>query len=56
LFSYGKNNTNELRENTTTCSLELSQSSLYNIDSLRDESTNFLYKNILDEKLGESNF
>ena len=29
---------------------------LYNIDSLRDENTSFLYKKRLDEKLGESNF
>ena len=32
------------------------QSPLYNIDSLKDESTSFLYKERLDEKLGESNF
>jgi hypothetical protein len=56
LFLYGKNNANESRENITDCALELSQSPLYNIDSLRDESTGFLYKKRLDEKLGESNF
>ena len=43
LFSYGKNNANESRENITYCALELSQSPLYNIDSLRDESTSFFY-------------
>ena len=31
-------------------------SPLYNIDSLNDESTSFLYKKRLDEKLGEGNF
>ena len=41
LFSYGKNNANELRENITDCALELLQLPLYNIDSLRDESTSF---------------
>jgi len=56
LFSYEKNNANESRENITVCALELSQSPLYNIDSLRDESTSFLYKKTVDEKLGESNF
>jgi hypothetical protein len=43
LFSYGKNNANELRENVTDCALELSRSPLYNIDSLRDENTSFFY-------------
>jgi hypothetical protein len=43
LFSYGKNNANESKENVTDCALELSQSPLYNIDSLRDESTSFFY-------------
>jgi len=44
LFLYGKNNANDLKENITGCALELSQSPLYNVDSLRDESTSFLYK------------
>jgi hypothetical protein len=56
LFSYGKNNANESNENITDCALELSQSPLYNMCSLRDESTSSLYKKRLDEKLGESNF
>jgi len=56
LFSYGKNNANESRETITDCTGELLQSPLYNIDSLRDESTIFLYKKRLDEKLGENNF
>jgi hypothetical protein len=56
LFLYEKKNANESRENITDCALELSQSPLYNIDSLRDESTSFLYKKRVDEKLGESNF
>jgi hypothetical protein len=43
LFSCRKNNAEELRENITDCALELSQSPLYNIDSLRDESTSFFY-------------
>jgi len=54
LFSYGKNNANESKENITDCALELLQSPKHNIDSLRDESTSFLYKR-LDAKLGESN-
>ena len=41
LFLYGKSNTNESRENTTDCAVELTQSPVYNIDSLRDESTSF---------------
>jgi len=41
LFLYGRNNANVLKENITVCALELSQSPLYNIDSLRDESTSF---------------
>jgi hypothetical protein len=56
LFSYGKNNANESKGNIADCALELSQSPLYNIGSLRDESTSFLYKKRLDEKLGDSNF
>jgi hypothetical protein len=56
LFLYGKNNANERRENTTDCVLEKLQLTLYNIDSLRDESTRFLHKNRLDEKIGDSNF
>ena len=56
LFSCGKNNANESRENITDCALEWSQSPLHNIDSSRDKCTSFLYKKILDKKLGESNF
>ena len=56
LFTYGKNFANELKENKTEGELELLQLPEYNIDSLRDESTSFLYKRRLDEKLGESNF
>jgi hypothetical protein len=41
LFSCGKNNVNETRETITDCTGELLQSPLYNIDSLRDESTRF---------------
>jgi hypothetical protein len=41
LFSYGKNNANESKENMADCVLELSQLPLYNIASLRDESTSF---------------
>ena len=41
LFSYGKNNATESRENITDCASELLQSPLYNIDSLKDESTSF---------------
>jgi len=48
--------TSESRGNITECASELLQLPLYNIDSLRDESTSFLYKKRLDEKLGESNF
>jgi len=44
LFLYGKSNANESRENITDCAVELIQSPVYNIDSLRDESTSFLYK------------
>jgi len=36
LFSYRKNNANESKENTIACAVELLQSTLYNIDSLRD--------------------
>jgi hypothetical protein len=56
LFSYGRNFANESRENKNDGELELLQSPEYNIDSLRDESSSFLYKRRLDEKLGESNF
>jgi hypothetical protein len=52
LFSYGRNIANKSRENKTDGELELLQSPEYNIDSLRDESTSFLYKRRLDEKLG----
>ena len=56
LFLYGKSNANESRENITDCAVELIQSPVCNIDSLRDESNSFLYKKRLDEKLGEGNF
>jgi hypothetical protein len=56
LFLYGKNNANGSKENITCCALELSQSTLYNIDILRDEITSFLCKKRLIEKLGEGNF
>jgi len=56
VFLYGKNNAHELKGNITDCAVVLSHSPLYNTDSLRDESTSFLYKKRLDEKLGESNF
>jgi hypothetical protein len=41
LFSYGKDNTNETKDTITDCTGRLLQSPLYNIDSLRDESTSF---------------
>jgi len=56
LFLYGKSKGNESRENITDCAVELIQSPVYNIDSLRDESTSFFYKKRLDEKLEEGNF
>ena len=56
LFLYWKSNANESRENITDCAVELIQSPVYNIDSLRDESTSFFYKMRLDEKLEEGNF
>jgi len=56
LFTYGRNIANELKENKTEVELELLHLPEYNIDSLRDENTRFLYKRRLDEKLGESNF
>jgi hypothetical protein len=40
---YYKNNANESRETTTDCTSESVQLPLYNIDSLRDESTSFFY-------------
>jgi len=40
-FLYGKNKANESRENIIDCAVELIQSPVYNIDSLRDESTSF---------------
>jgi hypothetical protein len=43
LILYGKNNTNESRENVTDGASVLLQSPLYNIDGLRDESTSFVY-------------
>jgi len=53
LFLYGKRNANESRENIQDCAVEVLQSPVYNIDSLRDESTSFLCKKRLDMKLGE---
>jgi hypothetical protein len=53
LFLYGKSNTNDQKENITDCAIELVQPPVYNINSLKDESTRFLYKKRLDEKLGE---
>jgi len=41
LLLYGKHNANESRENITDCAVELIQSPVYNIASLRDESTSF---------------
>ena len=55
----GKANANESSENKTDCAVELIQSPVYeyNIDSVRDESSNFfLYKKRFDEKVGEGNF
>jgi hypothetical protein len=48
LFLYGRNIANESRENKTDGEWELLESPEYNIDSLRDESTSFLYKRRLD--------
>jgi len=56
LYLYGKSNANESKENIPDCAVELLQSPICNIDSLRDENTIFLYKKRLDEKLGEGNF
>jgi hypothetical protein len=56
LFLRGKSNVNEVKENITYCAVEHLQVPTYNIDSLRDESTSFLYKKRLDEKIGEGNF
>ena len=44
LFLYGKSNANESRENITDCAVEILQSQLYYIDSLKDEITSFLNK------------
>jgi hypothetical protein len=44
LFLYGKSNTNDPKENITYCATELTQPPIYNIYSLKDESTRFLYK------------
>ena len=41
LFLYGKSKANESRENIPDCAVELLLSPIYNIDSLRDESTSF---------------
>jgi len=43
LFLYGKSNANELRENIPDCAVELLQSPVYNVDSVRDESTSSFY-------------
>jgi len=43
LLLYGKSNANESRENIPDCAVELLQSPIYNIDSLRDESTSFFF-------------
>ena len=44
LFLYGKSKANESRENIPESAVELLQSPIYNIDSLRYESISFLYK------------
>jgi len=41
LFLYGKSYANETRESITDCAVELLQSPVYNIDSLRDEIASF---------------
>ena len=52
-----KSYANDSRANITDCVLEILQSPLYNIDSLKDENSSFfLCKEILDENLRESNF
>jgi len=56
LLAHGKSNINEVKENITDCAVELLQIPTYNTGSLKDESTSFLYKKRLDEKLGEGNF
>jgi hypothetical protein len=56
LFIHGKSNINEVKEIIADCAVEHLQIPAYNIDSLKDESTSFLYKKRLDEKLGEGNF
>jgi len=43
LFLYLKSNANGSRENITDCAVEILQTPLYNIDSLKDEITSFLY-------------
>jgi len=44
LSPYGKNNANEIRETITDCTSESVQLPLYNLDSVKDESTSFLYE------------
>jgi hypothetical protein len=44
LFVHRKSNINEVKENITDCAVEFLQVPTYNIDSLKDESTSFLYK------------
>ena len=51
-----KSNANVSRANITFCAVEILQSPLYNIESLKDENTSFLHKKRLDVKLGDSNF
>ena len=41
LFLYGKSNANGSMENVTDCAVEILQTTLYNIDSLKDEITSF---------------
>jgi len=51
-----ESNANGSRENIPDCAVELLQSPIFNIDILRDESTSFLYKKRLHEKVGEGTF
>jgi len=44
LFLYGKINANVSREILTDSAVEIIQSPIYNVNSLRDDSTSFLYK------------
>ena len=56
LYLYGKSNANESKENIPDCAVELLQSPIYNVDSLKDDRTRFLYKMKLDEDLGVGTF